>query len=221
MAKDSDQYSVVLLGHMNPRIHHPIWYAQVELFSREEVDVAVQTQPIVCTPAFSQFGVDDLLIKCLQDRWDITTANPAKIDRIREIAERIFDKLLPHTPVTVIALNYDFTRQTSRGNATRFVAEIVNGAAARIGLPSADGGELFLKRALETIPELQGIATVAIKSTDDADLVGLFCNYQYTAKFRGPYEMANFLPGYARRDRADAEACLVRLLSAIESPTRE
>jgi hypothetical protein len=223
MLKDSDMYSVVILGSMNPRIHHPKWYQLAGIFTEADVESAIKTYPVVCTPSFSQFCVDGLVIKCLPERWDITTQKAADVDRIREIAEKIFDDLLPHTPVNIIALNFDYVRQASGENATGFMTAILNGAAAKIGLPSAEGGDLILKRRIETIADAQGLATIAIRSTDHAETVSLCCNYQYTMKSTvfALFRMDRFLPGYAKRDRADSEDSLARLLSAIRSTSKD
>jgi hypothetical protein len=221
MSKDSDSFSFVVLGAMNPRIHHPTWYQLTEIFTAPETDAAIESQAVVCTPAFSQFKVAGLTIKCLLERWDITTSNSEEIDRIREIGERVFDKHLQYTPLSVLALNFDYVRQFPGRKVRDFVAGIVSGVAARMVMPTADGGEVIFKRKLDTIPEIQGLSTIAIRSTDDADCISLCCNYQYTLGFDGQFDMAGFLPDCASKAQADAESSLNRLFSVIESGSKE
>jgi len=216
MSKDSDLFSVVMLGSMNPRIHHPKWYQSVGIFSDEEVEYSIGTQPVFCTPAFSQFVVGDLVIKCLPERWDIQTTKPENIDKIREIGQRLFDVLLCHTPVKVVALNFDYVREKTRGNTRDFLAGILSDAAAKLGMGAADGGDLILKRSLESIPEVQRTATIALRSTDSPETFSLACNYNYLVKFDGLYEIGGFLPEYAREDRADAEGALGRIVTALD-----
>jgi hypothetical protein len=45
MLKDSDMYSVVILGSMNPRIHHPKWYQLAGIFTEADVESAIKTYP--------------------------------------------------------------------------------------------------------------------------------------------------------------------------------
>lgn len=205
---------------MNPRIHHPKWYESVGLFSAVEVAPTVQNQPVVLTAFFSQFVVGDIIIKCIPDRWDIATSNPEQINRIREIAERLFDGLLPHSPVSAIGLNFQYTRETAEADATAFIAGVLSDAAARVGAPAASGGELILKRGLDTIPELEGRASTAVKSTDEASVLQFSCNYHYEIKFTVPFQISSFFGDYATKNRADAEASLERLLSAIHAAER-
>jgi hypothetical protein len=218
MSKDCDSFSVVLLGSMNPRIHHPKWYQSVGIFSQPEVDDAIQNQPVICTPAFSQFVVGDLVIKCLTDRWDIQTANRQKIDAIREIAERLFDDLLFHTPVNVVALNFDYVREGLRDNATEFISGMLNGASAKLGILPASAGELILRRPLASGTQMDGIATIAIKTTGDPQTIAVNCNYNYVMRqLEGHFRLADFLPEYARRDRNDAESSLACVLNALNA----
>ncbi len=222
MSKDSDLFGVVVIGAMNPRIHHPAWYQLVKLISGQEAEHATQTQPVVCTPAYSQFGLGEIDIKCLPDRWDITTRSSANIDRIREIAQRLFDDVLLHTPVNIVALNFEYVRQVSGANATEIIARKLNVAAGELGLGNAEAGDLFLKRALVTNESVQGIATVIVRTADSSDMFGLSCNYQYTIRLSdGLFRFDAFLPEYAQRDRVDAEQSLARLTSAIASARKD
>jgi hypothetical protein len=214
MPKDSDQYSVVALGAMNPRIHHPKWYELVKIFSADAVNAAIKTEPVICTPAISQCKIGDITIKCLPERWDIQTANRQEIDRIREIAQEIFDKVLGHTPVNVVALNFDYVRETN-DEGTRSVAAVLSEAATRLGLGEVDGGDLILKRRVDSTEQFERTATVALRSTDDPHTFIIACNYNYAIKGMGPWQMVDFLPEYARKDQSHAESSLRSIIASL------
>ena len=73
MAEPAELYSIVIVGSMNPRIHHPAWYEAVKILSAEEASAA---SLVACTPMASQFQLPGLNIICLQDRWEIQTQDP-------------------------------------------------------------------------------------------------------------------------------------------------
>jgi hypothetical protein len=214
MSKDSDLFSFVALGSMNPRIHHPKWYEQVGLFEPEAINAALTSPTTIVSAAFAQFATNDITVRCLPERIDIQTTNREHIDRIREIGERLFDDLLDHTPVNVVALNFDFTRDFGN-RATAHFASILSDAANKLELGAADGGDLVLKRKLESTSRFNRTSTIALRSTDDPQTFVLACNYNYTIRADGNWKMRGFLPEFAQKDRLDAESSLDRIASAF------
>ena len=218
MSKDSDLYTFVALGAMNPRIHHPKWYVTSGIFSEGDISEAMIAPTTMCTPGYSQFTIGDIRIKCFSERWDIQTANRDKIDKIREIGQRLFDDLLKHTPINVVALNFDYTREIE-GASRGFLAEILSDAAKRLGMGAVEGGDLILTRNLDSTPRYQRTGTVAMRSTDDPQVFVVACNYTYVIKpeeVAGLWEMKEFLPASARKDRIDAEDSLDRITTAMK-----
>ncbi len=219
MSKDSDLYTFVALGAMNPRIHHPKWYVTTGIFSEDDISVTMKAPTTICTPGFSQFVVGDIHIKCFTERWDIQSSNREKIDNIREIGERLFDDLLKHTPINVVALNFDYTREFSDGGPSGFLRDILSDAAKRLGMGAVDGGDLILKRRLDSTARFERIGTIAVRSTDDPSVFVVACNYSYVIKSEGLdglWEMREFLPESARKDRVDAEDSLDRITTAFK-----
>ncbi|MCO6458298.1 MAG: hypothetical protein J5I93_23575 [Pirellulaceae bacterium] len=103
-------FSIVVIGGMNPTIHHPSWYRLVELLSDDEVEaITTGAEPVVVTPQFSRFAGPDFELICRQDRWEIQTKNELWQQRSCAIAGQVFDHLLKHTMVSALGLNFHFT----------------------------------------------------------------------------------------------------------------
>ena len=124
MAGPAELFSIVIVGNMNPRIHHPHWYQAAGIFSAEETAAAVQS-PVICTPDFATFQASGLGILCSAERWEIQTADRNNFSRVMAIAGRTFDTLR-HTPVSAFGLNFQFVRSTKYDNAAERIAELVN-----------------------------------------------------------------------------------------------
>jgi len=105
------QFSIVILGAMNPAIHHPIWYQLNKLLGDDEVKQALTAGGLVNSPDVSQFSCSDFRITCMRDRWDIFTTKSELRARMLTIAAAVFVKL-PETPIGLFAFNNDFHLQT-------------------------------------------------------------------------------------------------------------
>jgi hypothetical protein len=134
MAQSLDQFSIVIIGAMNPSIHHPSWYRLVGILAPPEAETAAKAA--VCTPFGSQFQVGDLLVKCEPGRWLIQTGNPAALDRMVAIAAATFDHL-PETPVGAYGLNFLFVRGTKLADIGKALAKAVNSLALGLWLEAA------------------------------------------------------------------------------------
>src|SRR6202030_1678960 len=101
-------WSIVVIGLMNPAIHHPSWYQSMQLLDKQEVDYAGSASalvPIVLAPQIAQFAVQEFKIVCLSNRWEIQTQRPEAVDRILKVASRVFE-ILDHTPVNAFGFNF-------------------------------------------------------------------------------------------------------------------
>jgi hypothetical protein len=109
--KEATGLNVVVLGQMNPAIHHPAWYKFVKVLSDEEEKEALKKQ-FVFVPQMAQFKTGSLQFYCDLQRWQVSTTDPAQFERILKIAGLVFDEHLPHTPVNAMGLNFLFHRLT-------------------------------------------------------------------------------------------------------------
>jgi hypothetical protein len=103
--------SIVVVGMMNPAIHHPSWYHSMKLLNDKERDSAV-AGPLVIMQQVSQFVAPDFGIVCVPNRWEIQTQKVASMDRILDVASRVFE-ILDHTPVSAFGFNFHFHRETA------------------------------------------------------------------------------------------------------------
>ncbi|MGD0680375.1 MAG: hypothetical protein ABSC94_33800 [Polyangiaceae bacterium] len=124
MGSPFELFSVVVLGAMNPAIHHPLWYEHVGLLTAQERALALASPDLQITPAFSQFSLPRLTINCMQARWAAQTAEEGAFDRVVEIAKAAMDRL-DDTPVSVIGINFDFCRPSGIENVSRALASKV------------------------------------------------------------------------------------------------
>ncbi len=142
--------SIVVVGALNPRIHHPSWYRYNKLISQKEERSALQSEQSVCTPVFSQFAVPDLAVVCDQSRWEIRTEDDGEetIARLPAIAAGVFG-LLAQTPVGAFGFNIQAHLPTNLGNVQEHLAQLVLGLGIGIESAGVSAAELKLKRALQ------------------------------------------------------------------------
>ena len=103
--------SVVILGVMNPAIHHPAWYHATSIITQSELDESLQ-KPVVATPQVAQFATNGFSVVCLPDRWQVS-CDTADGTRIVALAKATFNKL-EHTPVNAYGVNHDFHAETTK-----------------------------------------------------------------------------------------------------------
>lgn len=105
------QQAVVVLGAMNPAIHHPAWYHIMSIITEPEYKKSL-SHPVVVSPPVAQFVSDGFSIVCLPDRWQVLSDTP-DATRIVALAKKTFD-ILDHTPVTAYGINHDFHVETAK-----------------------------------------------------------------------------------------------------------
>jgi len=114
------EWRIVVAGAMDPRQHHPFWYKTIGCLSEEEF---LRTAGVL-TPVHAQFENRIYAIACTPDRWDIWTKEPEHIERIQQVASRVFTKLY-EVPVAAIGINTVRHLKTSvpsvRGVLTRLI----------------------------------------------------------------------------------------------------
>jgi hypothetical protein len=96
-----EQASIVLLGHFNPAIFQPAWFASHDLLRKEEADIA---QVQVIAPQLCQFKADWLELEVTSDRFSARTPDTAHTEPLRDLVLGTF-ALLEHTPFDKMGLN--------------------------------------------------------------------------------------------------------------------
>jgi hypothetical protein len=105
------EQTVVVLGAMNPAIHHPAWYHIMAIITEPEYKKSLSGQ-IIANPTAAQFVSEGFSILCLPDRWQVLS-EATDATRIVEIAKVTF-KTLDHTPVSAYGINHHFHVETTK-----------------------------------------------------------------------------------------------------------
>lgn len=112
-------FSVVILGNFNPKIFHPLWYAQNELFARQELDEA---DDILTSSEVSMFNWHGIHFQIEQHRFGLTTKDAAQVPQLRDLAIGSFS-LLEHTPLSALGFNLETRFQLPSREAWNFVGD--------------------------------------------------------------------------------------------------
>lgn len=142
MTLTSSTLSVVVIGGMNPLIHSPGWYRFVGLISDEEHEQATKLMSFV-TPPMARVQLPTLVIQCEQNRWEAQTNQLDAGDRLAEIAGKVFDDLLKHTPVEAYGFNCHFAVQAER-SVERSLLKALKGTGLTSGLDSGMKGQFAM-----------------------------------------------------------------------------
>jgi len=98
------KFSIVVIGSMNPAIHHPFWYQTIGGLTESETRTVLQAAATVTSAQLSQFNVAGVEVLCLPDRWQVQSADEAHINRLASLTKLIFDRL-HDTPLKGFGLN--------------------------------------------------------------------------------------------------------------------
>jgi len=220
-------YSIVIVGSMNPAIHHPRWYLAAGLLSEAEVAAAesqgksssadaegdIGPSTLFCSENFSQFTTGVFRIVCLQQNWTIMTKDRAAFDRARDICSGVF-QTLPHTPVSAYGFNFAFHKETGSENVGGRLAIIAE--KLPLGMVSERGANDFAsfhyhsrrngnEMVIAVEPSIRGSAKlfVGVNTTHQIKVEGLFD--------LGPMLLQSFA-----KDRREAEELSDRAVSQFK-----
>ena len=133
--------SIVVLGSMNPAIHHPTWYKLTGIITDVEHDQATQ-HPIFCTPHFSSFQASNFAVQCLAQRWEVATQLGESEERILQVAVATFKKLY-ETPLAAYGFNHNYEVETSSDNVAHRLVDLASRTG--LGFPIAEGAQATLE----------------------------------------------------------------------------
>ncbi|MCW7483229.1 hypothetical protein [Leptospira kanakyensis] len=98
-----EHFSIVIIGNMNPMIHHPSWYNYREIITNEDLELSLKNGSI-CTPDLSSLNFKNFNINCQINRWDINCSNLNFLNDIINVTAKTF-KLLFETPISALGIN--------------------------------------------------------------------------------------------------------------------
>jgi hypothetical protein len=170
-------FSIVVVGSMNPAIHHPLWYRHVELLDEQEKNEAIDGQSALLLPSptpMAQFNTLAFQINCQSNRWQILTTNAEYSNRILSLTETLFDKILPHTPVTQLGFNFDFVFDNEQLGTARALGRLVCRIPLALGVDDPISGEWRVAEQRDN-----ATMTLVIKSGADGKSVIIATNYTF------------------------------------------
>lgn len=114
--------SIVLLGHLNPSIFTPAWFARHGILSAEEADAA---DVRIIHPQIANFRADWLAMRVESERFAADTAE-APYTRLLDLVVRTFKEFLQHTPLGRLGINrtvhFSVGSQENRDRIARMLA---------------------------------------------------------------------------------------------------
>ncbi len=100
--------SIVVVGGMNPRLHHPAWYQAIGAIDSDEMDEAVAFDQTVVTPQASQLQFSGITVVCVPERWEVRSSIASNKLRMHGLMLKVFDDNLHHTPVSAVGFNFHY-----------------------------------------------------------------------------------------------------------------
>lgn len=143
--------NVVVVGDMNPAIHHPNWYAREGIISNESAAEALKSEYVFVQPV-SQFRAAGIRVTCQPARWEVSAERWDLFPECLRLAEQTWTRLA-HTPFRGCGLNVDADYGSSPDLARWLAHELTrtalilpaNGIAAQVVYTTAwSGGTLSI-----------------------------------------------------------------------------
>lgn len=217
MSIEAVEYSVVLLGTMNPAIHHPSWYRLTGLCDANAMKLAEEDEQIALTRDFARFRTPDFEIACLRDTWTITSRQEDALSRIIEIALGTFDGKLPETPITAFGFNFKYQAKVQIPDVKGYLSECLG--RIPIGLKGLGVTSAAFTSKKETDDRVLNIRIEPSINFPDAVFVALNFHHQLAV----PEEPRHFkleplvVPQFDRAC-AEAQSLLDRITGALGQP---
>lgn len=95
--------NIQVLGHFNPPLFVPRWFADVGLLPEAEATAAGE----FIHEEVAQFNTDWVTVSVTKDRMAVSTTRLSHIEPLRDLVVGTLD-LLSHTPTSVFGINHDF-----------------------------------------------------------------------------------------------------------------
>jgi hypothetical protein len=168
-------HSVVVVGAMNPAIHHPSWYEINAILTAEEVLKATQGAVII-SQQVSQFTFGPVTVTCDPLRWQVQTTDENAMMQAVQIAERTF-AILKHTPVSAFGFNFTYHKETRLPKVKNVLAHLVLNLP--IGLRAKAGEEQSAKLSFQHGVTGRNITVAVENSVRRDDFVYVAINFEY------------------------------------------
>jgi len=213
---DETYYSIVIVGSMNPAIHHFGWYQLQEILSPQEAEAASKDTSVICSAQISQFSFGSISISCDTSRWQIQTKDERALSRAVAVAEKTF-QILYHTPVSLFGFNFNYHRATRLPKVRNALARLVEGLplALSAGVEEEKAGKLNYQHGGGG-----RVIRVSIEPSVRGDnLVYVAVNVEHSAPVpkEGEFQQWDLkLEEVFQKDFSDAQGQLAAILQAVD-----
>jgi len=227
-AVSDNLYSIVVVGNMNPAIHHPRWYKDVGILDEKEVKEAeeppptrsdtpdavhVTGVPMVVSTYAAQFTTRALRIVCAPQSWSVLTIDENKLEKCLSVASRVFQKL-DSTPVSAYGFNFNHHRQTSMPAVSHDLAELAR--SLPLGLTDLFGSPKSARISYSTSIDGRESNTTIEPSFKDPSRVFIAMNFNHPVQqTQGFFELDLMLKRDFPRDHELACRFLESILEAL------
>lgn len=209
---ESDFFSLVVVGSMNPQLHHPYWYRHQDLIDEGELTQAL-AQGFVSVPPLSQFEAGGLAVLCEASRWMISVKDRALAERAHGVAKKVF-KLLDHTPVERFGMNFNCHRTTTIPD----VGVSLFAAAPQVATGKGTGRVDLRYRFIEDA-RMKSVRIEPSNKNPNMVYVGINFDHQIVAPVSEGYDyfdLAALLDSAFDEDRREADEDLKRALASLQ-----
>lgn len=227
-AASDKTFSIVVIGAMNPAIHHPAWYQSIGLISEDECSSAVgtskrrqtgtvlsySTEEAVCTPVFSQFTAGPIRVACIPENWSVTTIERGMLNRAEHICLKVFEAL-KHTPVSSFALNFLFHKQTRLKNVGERFANLASQLPLGVVFEESASRSAKIHFVSSAGDRVVNVAVEPSVRGNDRVYVGVTCAHTIQAK--GFFDLDQYLVPAMKRDSQDANDLVSRVVDAVNA----
>jgi hypothetical protein len=191
-----DFFSIVVIGAMNPPIHHPLWYRHINAISEEEEKAAAEWHALVVISQFAQLRIHDINIVCQSDRWEINTRTESQRQRMLDIACAVFTRL-DETPVSRFGLNTKVDRTTAVADVNGKLAGMLAGLG--FGFDAARAKKCMIRYSvaegdhsanIDITSSLSHQGAIAVAyNTEYEPKVSVGINFDLSAMFRARFDV--------------------------------
>lgn len=213
MTSKQQFFSIVVLGAMNPRIHHPAWYELTGMLSAEQVNEAITSNDFLVSQPISQFRTPTFGIVCQEGRWEIQTSMDEVRSQMLDIASTVFDKYLSHTPISAFGFNFNFVHDTAQADIAEYLGNLMNDQFFHL----EDEGK---KSAQLTYAVATGLSRRQVQVQpvqDDAGAVAVANNFEYQINEQGFFTIGEKMAGQFWDDYTKAVQQTQHLLKVFNS----
>jgi hypothetical protein len=187
------------------------------LFDEEEAEQCIKTPLTFITPPVSQIQTPKLTIVCQDTRWEIRTSDPDQVQRIQDITSKLFDEILPHTPVMAAGFNFTYRKATTAPDVGIYLASVLSKAPLGLKADHTMSGEIILRRSFDEHTALVSVQPIV----DDKHAVLISHNFEYQFKTEGLFKLGDTITRRYGLDKSESEEQTALIVDAIDRWTRE